>query len=167
MKFIVLILFTVLIVIGCSKKSGEDYLKSAEENMKNNKLQEAVADYENFVKENPQNEKAPDALSKLASIYQSKMLKNISDRESFEKAANYYKKVFDDYPSSKQAPASLFMSAFVLANELKKYHLAEVTYHLFLQKFQNHELANSAREELENLGLSPEEILKKKNSPNI
>jgi hypothetical protein len=36
-----------------------------------------------------------------------------------------------------------------------------------LQKYPNHELAGSAREELNNLGLSPEEILKRKNTPNI
>lgn len=167
MKSVVLLFTAAVLLIGCSKKSGEDYLKSADENMKLNKVPEAIADYENFVKENPQNEKAPDALSKIASIYQSKMIKNISDRESMEKAASYYKKVFDGYPNSIQAPTSLFMSGFILANELKKYHSAEVTYNLFLQKYPSHELANSAREELNNLGLSPDEILKKKKSPNI
>jgi len=36
-----------------------------------------------------------------------------------------------------------------------------------LQKYPNHELANSAREELNNLGLTPDEILKRKSTSNI
>jgi len=58
------------------------------------------------------------------------------------------------------------MSAFILANELQKLDLAKESYNLFLQKYPSHELANSAREELNNLGIPAEEILKKKNTPN-
>jgi TolA-binding protein len=95
------------------------------------------------------------------------MLKNIDEHVSLEKAVRYYKKVFDEHPNSLQAPASLFMSGFILANELKNYKQAKIIYNLFLQKFPNHELAASAREELNNLGLSPEEILKNKKTQNI
>ena len=166
MRFIIVLFFTAFAFLGCSKKSGEDYLKSADEKFKNNKALEAVSDYETFVKEYPKDEKVPEALTKLASIYQNKMVKTLSAKESLEKAANTYRQVFDNFPNSTQAPTSLFMSAFILANELQRYHTAEVTYQLFLQKYPNHELANSAREELSNLGLSPEQILKKKNTPN-
>ena len=166
MKFIYVLFIASLVFWGCSKKSAEDYLKSADENLKNNNSTAAVTDYENFVKEYPEDEKAPEALTRLASIYQNKMIKNLSAKESLEKAAKIYKQVFEIYPNSKEAPTSLFMSAFIFANELQKYHAAEVTYQLFLQKYPNHELANSAREELNNLGLSPEEILKRKNTPN-
>jgi len=166
MKIVFVLFFATLAFIGCSKKSGEDYLKSADENLKNNKALEAVSDYENFVKEYPKNEKAPETLTKLASIYQNNMINNLSVKESLEKAAKIYRQVFESYPNSKEAPSSLFMSAFILANELKKYHAAEASYQLFLQKYPNHELAASAREELNNLGLSPEQILKNKNTPN-
>ena len=166
MKSVIYLIVLTFVFIGCSKKSDQDYLKSAEENLKNNKVEEAVSEYENFVKDNPQSEKAPEALTKLASIYQNKMLKNLSAKESLEKSVKVYRQIFDDYPNSTQAPISLFMSAFILANELQKYHLAEVSYQLFLQKYPTHELANSAREELNNLGLSPEEILKRKSTPN-
>jgi TolA-binding protein len=167
MKYVLALFLSVLLIIGCSKKTGDDYLKSAEENLKNNKIQEAVADYENFIKENPESEKAPEALTKLASIYQNKMIKNLSVKESLQNSVKIYRQVFEKYPHSPQAPTSLFMSAFILANELQKYQPAEIDYKLFLEKYPNHELAASAREELNNLGLSPEEILQKKNTPNI
>ena len=167
MKSILVLLSSALVILGCSQKSDGDYLKSAEENLKNNKIQEAVADFESFVKENPESEKAPEALTKLASIYQNKMLKTLNNTESLEKAVTIYRQVYDDYPNSKQAPTSLFMSSFILANELQKYNLAKASYNLFLQKYPNHELANSAREELNNLGLTPDEILKRKSTSNI
>lgn len=166
MKSVIYLVVLSFILIGCSKKPDQDYLKSAEENLKNNKIQEAISDLENYVKENPENKKSPEALTKLASIYQNKMLKTLSDIESLENAVNIYRQVYDDYPNSKQAPTSLFMSSFILANELQKYDLAKASYNLFLQKYPNHELASSAREELKNLGLSPEEILEKKSAPN-
>ena len=167
MKSIFVLIISALVLTGCSKKTDKDYLKSAEENLKNNKVQEAVADLEEFLKDNKDSEKAPEALTKLASIYQNKMVKNLSEKETLEKAVKIYRQVFDEYPQSTQAPTSLFMSAFILANELQKFHPAEMSYRLFLQKFPNHELANSAREELNNLGLTPEEILKRKSTPNI
>lgn len=167
MKSFIYLIVTAFIFFGCSQKSGQDYLKSADENLKNNKIQEAAADLESFVKENPEDEKAPEALTKLASIYQNKMLKTLSDSESLQKAANIYRQIYDNYPNSKQAPTSLFMSSFILANELKKYDLAKASYNLFLQRYPNHELTKSAREELNNLGLSPEEILKRKSASNI
>jgi TolA-binding protein len=161
------LVIAAIVLIGCSKKTDKDYLISAEENLKNNKIQEAIADLEVFLKEESSSEKAPEALTKLASIYQNKMLKNLPEKESVNKAVIIYRQVFDKYPNSTQAPTALFMSAFILANELQKYHPAEAAYNLFLQKYPNHELAGSAREELNNLGLSPEEILKRKNTPNI
>ncbi len=167
MKSFIYLIVAAFILFGCAQKSGQDYLKSAEENLKNNKVQEAVSDLENFVKENPEDEKAPEALTKLASIYQNKMLKTFSDSESLQKAANIYRQVYDEYPNSKLAPTSLFMSSFILANELQKYDLAKASYILFLQKYPNHDLAKSAREELNNLGLSPDEILKRKSASNI
>lgn len=167
MKLITLLTIITFVFWGCSKKSDSDYLKSAEENLKSGKVKEAVADLESFIEDNRESEKAPEAMVNLAAIYQNKMLGSISEKESLEKAAKIYRQVYDDYPNSSQAPKALFMSAFILANELKKLHPAEMTYKLFLEKFPNHELAVSAKEELANLGLSPEEILKRKSVPNI
>lgn len=167
MKQLVALFISALLFVSCSKKSESDYLKSAEENLNSNKFEEAVADLENFINDYPKSEKAPETLTKLAALYQNKSLKNLSEKESLEKAAKIYRQIFDDYPSSTKAPTSLFMSAFILANDLKQYHRAEMSYRLFLQKFPEHELADDAQIELDNLGLSPDEILKKRAAKNI
>jgi len=77
------------------------------------------------------------------------------------KSIESFKKIFEKYPQNKYAPVSLFMSGFVQANELQNYDEATKAYNLFLQKYPDHELAKSAKEELDNMGLSPEDILKK------
>jgi hypothetical protein len=48
------------------------------------------------------------------------------------------------------------------ANELQKYDEAEKLYEKFLEKFPQSELAPSAKEEIQNIGIPPEEILKRK-----
>jgi hypothetical protein len=52
------------------------------------------------------------------------------------------------------------MSAFISANDLKKYKEATALYKQFLQEYPDNELTSSAQAELDNMGLSPEEILK-------
>ena len=155
-------LFIILILIGCgAKKSVDELMTEANTNLNENKIPEAVLLFEEIVDEHPDSDKAPEVLSQLASIYQNKMLKNLSDNESLKKSVTLFRKIYEDYPESNFAPTGLFMSGFVLANELNNYEQATETYNLFLDKFPNHDLATSAKEEVENMGLSPEEILKK------
>jgi TolA-binding protein len=157
-----LTLSLLIFMFGCgSKKSADEYLTEANTNLKEDKVPEAVLLFEEFIDEYPDNENAPQVLNQLATVYQNKLLKNLSDKESLEKAASLFRKIYEDYPESSYAPTGLFMSGFVLANELNNYDKATETYNLFLEKYPNHELATSAKEEVENMGLSPEEILKK------
>jgi TolA-binding protein len=155
-------LLIILFLAGCgNEKSADELISEANTNLKQNKIPEAVLLFEEIIKDYPNNEKTPEVLNQLASIYQNKMLKNLSDKESLEKAVSLFRKIYDDYPNSSFAPTGLFMSGFVLANELSYYDKATATYNLFLEKFPDHELASSAKKEVENMGLSPEEILQK------
>ena len=54
------------------------------------------------------------------------------------------------------------MSAFLYANEIGNLEFAREKYELFLEKYPEHEMAASAQPELDNLGISAEEILQKK-----
>ena len=78
-----------------------------------------------------------------------------------QEAAKLFRQIYDDYPESEFAPMGLFMSGFVLANELNMYNEATENYKLFLEAFPDDKLAASAKEELDNMGLTPEEILQK------
>ncbi len=162
MKSALFLIIIALIFISCSsKKTDEELFNEAKTNTEEEKIPEAVVLYEELLKEYPDSKAAPEALTNLASIYQNKLVKNISETESLQEAAKLFRQIYDDYPESQFAPMGLFMSGFVLANELNMYNEATETYNLFMETFPGHELAASAKEELDNMGLTPEEILRK------
>jgi TolA-binding protein len=162
MRKLFFILLIPIVFISCSKTSDQDYLERAKNLVKDNKPTEAVTALETLLKEYPQSALAPKALVELATIYQGKMIKEIPARKSLMTAQKYFRQVFDKYPASPEAPNSLFMSSFILANHLGDFDNATAGYKLFIEKYPDNPLVASAQQELENMGLSPEQVLKKK-----
>jgi TolA-binding protein len=159
---LILIVLSFFIVVSCSKLTDQQYLDQAKNLLKENKVNEAVSSYKSLIEDYPDSKLAPKALVELANLYQNQLDKNLPPAESFDMAQKYFREVYDKYPNSEEASKALFMSAFILANELKRYEDATEAYKLFIEKFPRNPLAVSAQEELDNMGLSPEEILKKK-----
>lgn len=154
--------FSFIFFIGCSKnKSATELFNDGEKFLSESKIPEAVSSYETLINEYPDDKLAPDATARLASVYQNKQLKNIDENRSIQKSVELFRSIYDKYPNSDQAPVGLFMAGFVQANDLHDYVAASETYKLFLKTYPDHELATSAKEELDNMGLTPEEILKK------
>jgi len=164
MKRLLFFLLPLLIVAGCSSKKDSDYKAEGDKQKKAGNVTASVTAYESLVKEFPDSKLAPGAMAEIANFYQENKVMNVSPRESLEKSAKLFREVCDKYPKSPEAPKALFTSAFILANQLGKFTEATETYNLFLQKYPNHELAKSARLELDMMGLSPEEIIDKKNA---
>jgi TolA-binding protein len=162
MKKTYIILLIGIILAGCGKKDPQEYMEQAKAGVAANNIAEAVSSYQKLVKEYPDSPQASEALFQLGTLYQNKMVTNIEAKASLEKAVDIFKSISDKYPQSKLAPKSLFMSGFILANDLKEYNKATVIFNIFLKKYPNSDLVNSAKEELDNMGLSPEEILKNK-----
>jgi TolA-binding protein len=158
-----IILFSIaLFFAGCGKKSEQDYMELAQQNINNKKVTEAVSIYEEFIKEYPSSNSAPAALFEIAALYQNRLVPGFSEEQSLEKSAEYFRKVYEDYPESSEAPKSLFLSGFIRANEMHNFDEATKIYKLFLDRYPSHELSSAARQELDYMGLSPDEILKKK-----
>jgi len=158
----IIALLSLLLIVGCStKKSDKELFDEAQKNLKEDKIPEAVMAFEELVNDHNDSELTPEALSQLGSLYQNKLIKSLSERDNLEKAISIFKKLHDEYPTSSYAPSGLFMAGFIYANELKNYKEAEALYKQFLSEYPNDDLAPSAQAELDNLGLSPEEILLK------
>jgi len=158
----IIALLTFLLIVGCStKKSDQELFDEAQKNLKEDKIPEAVVAFEELVNDHSESELTPEALSQLGSLYQNKQIKSLSERENLEKAITLFKKLHDEYPTSSYAPSGLFMAGFIYANELLNYKEAETLYKQFLSEYPHDDLAPSAQAELDNLGLSPEEILMK------
>jgi len=166
MKTYLTLLVLSFLIVGCSQKTSNDYFNNAKKDLAAKKYTEAVKNFETVVKDFPSSAEAPEALMQIALIYQRRDIPNLSAEESFKRSSAYYKQVFEKYPQSSNAPRSLFMSAFILANELQNYDEAKKTYELFIEKFPDNELATSAKEEIKNMGLPPEKIIAKNNNKN-
>lgn len=161
MKSIIAVL-TFFLIVGCSsKKSDKELFDEAKNNLKEDKIPEAVMAFEELINDHSDSELTPEAISQLASLYQNKRIKSFSEKENLGKAITLFKKLHDEYPKSSYAPSGLFMAGFIYANELQNYKEAEALYKQFLSEYPENELAPSAQAELDNLGLSPEEILLK------
>jgi TolA-binding protein len=162
-SLLLLIVFALgFIQFGCSKKTDDEYMQLASNSVKQNNISQAVQAYQDLIKTYPNSPKVPDAIFQLATLYQNKMVKGIQSRESLQKAVDLFKSLYDKYPQNQYAPKALFMSGFILANDLQDYSQATLTFKIFLNKYPNNELAQSDKEELDNMGLSPAEVLQKK-----
>ena len=158
----IIALLTIFLIVGCStKKTDKELFDEAQQNLKQDKIPEAVMAFEEIVTDHSGSDLAPEALSQLAGLYQNKLIKSISEKENLEKAIELFKKLHADYPKSSFAPSGLFMAGFINANELQNYDEATRLYKQFLQEYPNDVLASSAQAELDNMGLTPEEILMK------
>ncbi len=161
MKKYLFLALTTFVIISCSKTTDQEYFDQGNKFLKENKINEAITSFENLVNDYPESDIAPKALVQLASIYQNQSVKNVKTEESFDRAQKYFIQVYEKYPESEEAPKSLFMSGYILANDLQKYDDATKNYKLFIEKYPKHPLAVSAKQELDNMGISPEEILKR------
>ena len=162
-KWIFFILISIaLIFTACSSKSDKEYYDNGLQLIKTENYSDALMEFETLLKEYPKSEFTEKAVFEIGKLYHGRVIKNLSAEESFRKAIEYYSRLYKEFPNAENAPNSMFMVGFILANDLKAYDEAKQVYSEFLAKYPNSELVSSAQEELNNIGLDPEEILKQK-----
>jgi len=76
------------------------------------------------------------------------------------RAIELYDKILVAYPDFRKAPQCLFLKAFVYENSLNDLVNAEKYYREFLEQYPDDDFADDAAISLENLGKSPEELIK-------
>lgn len=159
-------LLALLFLINCTQKSDKEYFDKIMLSIKEKKYTEALSEMEKLLEKYPESKLSPQAIYEIAKLYHSNLIPNLGKEESLRKAIDYYKKIFSNYKNFPEAERALFVTGFIFANELNKLDSAKYYYELFLKNFNNSELTNSVKLELENLGKSPEEILTKKMNSN-
>ena len=108
--------------------------------------------YTEFVDEFPEDQQSPDYLFKAADV-------SINVFHS-QQTIKLFNRVINEYPKDKRAAQALFLKAFTFDNYMQEYDSAKIYYEEFLIKYPQHSFANDAEMSLENLGKSPEEIVK-------
>ncbi len=151
MKVPVLLIITVLFS-SCMKKTDVQLYDEGKALEEQSKFQDAAERYEEIVKRAPTSALSDSSLVRLAYLYS-------NEAKDVPKAIRSYQRYYEYFPASKRAPTMLFLSGFLFNNELHNTDSARAVYQTFLSKYPSHELASSAKFELETLGKDPNEAL--------
>ena len=80
------------------------------------------------------------------------------NNEKYEEALTSFNSILEYYPEGEFASKAMFMSGFISANHLENLDEAKKYYEMFIKKYPEHELVDSAKYELETLGKDIEDL---------
>ena len=116
------------------------------------KSRELCAVYIDYAELHPNDSISPELLYKAADINM-----NVNDPKS---TIALFNKIRSTYPKYKNVPTILFLTGYVYENQLQDYVNAKKYYLELLDKYPNSDFADDAIISLNNLGKSPEEMIK-------
>ena len=159
LKFLSVLIFSIILVSCSSKKTEEEYLNSAKTNLEEKKYNEAITDYREYLKNYPKSDQAVFAYNQIAGI-------QIDGLKNPQEGIKTYTELAEKFPDTKDAKQSLFMVAFIYDETLKDKQSAITAYEAFLAKYpkdldENDKMSESAATMLGVLksGKSIEEII--------
>lgn len=82
----------------------------------------------------------------------------LMSKENWEGAEQNFKSILDHYPNGEYAAKSIFMIGFINANYTNNLDKGRKYYNKFLEKYPNHDLADDAKYEIQNLGKSIDDL---------
>lgn len=162
-RHILLAIMACLLLASCSpsakQKAAEidkletELRESSKKNIADTaKVKLLLGDYRAFAKNFPTDSGTPGYMMKAAKFYDFISLP--------DSAIYYYSEVYAKFPSYPKANLALFSEAYIYANEKQNLPKAAGLYHEYLQKYPNTNLAKSVTLELNNLGKSPDQIMR-------
>jgi len=77
-----------------------------------------------------------------------------------QKAIQVFDRVLKNYPDYEKAAQCLFLKGYVYENEIGDLNTAKAIYKDFIAKYPDDEFADDAAVSIQNLGKSPEELIK-------
>lgn len=168
MKYYLLVLSTLLVLASCGStqtreealaqvKQAEDHLYAKQDvfQFSDSLATVTIEAYNNFATSFPEDSLSAEYLFKAADLYRA--------QHKYEPALDIYSKIQQNYPNYKKVPQTIFLQGFVYENDVKDLEKAKERYSAFLEKYPEHELAKDVQFSLNNLGRSPEDIIKEFN----
>lgn len=112
-----------------------------------------VSAYCDFADANPDDAMAPEYLFKAVDVSM-----NLNEPQ---RTIYIIDKLLNNYPDYPRTQAALFVKAFIFETRYENYDMAKKIYEQYLVMYPDGEFAESCRASIENLGLTPEELVKK------
>lgn len=130
----------------------EEQLKKADSRPERVQLDELLNKYISFVDKYPQ-----DTASTLYLYRAVNLTMGMGDGQAAMKLID---RTINEYPKSSRLAETVFLKAYVYENILSEYGKAAAIYRDFATRFPDHELADDAQIALNNMGKSPEELIR-------
>ena len=115
--------------------------------------QELVQEMENYVSKYPDSTTMPDYYMQLGDLYTHALQLPV-------KGLYFFQKVNADFPNYEKAAVALFYQGFVLENYLGQQEQAKAVYESFLIDYPQHELSETVKLSIQQLGIPLEELVK-------
>ena len=128
---------------GCGK-SADELLIDANAQILKKETDEAIANLNKFLNKYPKDSRRPEVYFILGQAYHTK--------KDFQSSVEALEKIIIEFPDSRDAEKSLFMIAYIYAENIPNYTEAERAFRKFIAKYPDSEMAPSAEKMLENLG---------------
>lgn len=161
-KPITLFLFSVLIVVASctSKRDKEQSRIDALEKEVNAQaatpdtanLNSLIKEYTAFVDAYPKDSLAP--------LYLYRGVRVAMSMNDGQRAMKLIDRYINEYNQTKSYPEVVFLKAYVYENLLNNYGRASEIYRDFIHTFPDHELQDDAQVAIQNMGKTPEELIK-------
>jgi len=113
---------------------------------------EMIKNYVDFVNKNHKNELAPTYLFRAADI--------ALNMDEPERSIHFLEQIQKNYPEFEKIEDVLFLKGFIYENNIRNLGKAKEAYDEFLNKYPEHEMADEVRMIIQNLGKTPEELIK-------
>lgn len=160
-KFIVyFVLVFVLVLVGCNSNDPAKRIEKLEEQafategaINPEVANDLVSAYCDFADANPDDAMAPEYLFKAVDVSM-----NLNEPQ---RTIYIIDQLLNNYPDYPRTQAALFVKGFIFETRYENYDMAKKIYEQYLVMYPDGEFAESCRASIENLGLTPEELVKK------
>ena len=160
-KFIVFfVLVFVLVLVGCNSNDPAKRIEKLEKQvLATDKAidpvvaSDLVSAYCDFADANPNDAMAPEYLFKAVDVSM-----NLNEPQH---TIYIIDKLLKEYPDFPHTQAALFIKAFIFETRYNNLDMAKKLYQQYLEMYPDGEFANDCKSSIENLGLSPEELVRK------
>ena len=108
-----------------------------------------------FAKQNPNDSQSPEFLFKALDVAVG------TGVGGSQKAIEIANVLIEKYPDFEMTPMAMYIKGFVYENMIGDLQNAEMTYRNFIEKYPDNPMVEDVKSTLENLGLTPEELIRK------
>ena len=160
MKKIIVLLLIAGFFVGCNSNDPAKRIEKLEKQVLSTDkaidpvvASDLVSAYCDFTDANPDDAMTPEYLFKAVDVSM-----NLNEPQ---RTIYIIDKLVKEYPDYPRTQAALFIKAFIFETKYNNLDMAKKIYEQYLEMYPNGDFADDCKASIENLGLTPEELVKK------